>query len=159
MSSLNKVIIIGNLGRDPEIRSMQNGDKVANLSLATSESWKDRDGNKQEKTEWHRVVIFGKLAEICERYLKKGTKILVEGKLQTKKWVDQNGNDKYTTEIILSGFNSNMVMLGGKNGNDGQNNNGYGGGQTNNNPKTNQQVNNGTNQPNYSDDLDDDIPF
>ncbi len=158
MSSLNKVMIIGNLGRDPEIRTMQNGDKVANLNIATSENWKDRDGNKQEKTEWHRVVIFGKLAEICERYLKKGAKILVEGKLQTKKWVDQGGNDKYTTEVVVSGFNSGITMLDSRGG-DGQSNDS--GGQNNSQPnnQSKNQPNNSTNQPNYSDDLDDDIPF
>jgi single-strand DNA-binding protein len=112
--SLNKVIIIGNLGRDPEIRSTQSGDKVATLNVATSENWKDKDGNRQEKSEWHRIVIFGKVADVCERYLKKGSKVLIEGKLQTRKWTDNNGQDKYSTEIVVSGFGGNMTMLDGK---------------------------------------------
>lgn len=112
--SLNKVIIVGNLGRDPEVRSTQSGDKVANLNIATSERWRDRDGNNQEKTEWHRVVLFGKIADVAERYLRKGSKVLIEGKLQTRKWTDQNGQDKYTTEIVVSGFGGNMTMLDGR---------------------------------------------
>jgi single-strand DNA-binding protein len=122
--SVNKVILIGNLGRDPEIRKMQSGDSVANLSLATSETWNDRQtGERREKTEWHRVVIFGKLAEIAERYLKKGSKIYVEGQLQTRKWQDQSGQDKYSTEVVLRGFGSTFVML------DGRGEGGGGGGQ------------------------------
>ncbi len=113
--SVNKVILVGNLGRDPEIRKMQSGDSVANLSLATSESWNDRQtGEKKEKTEWHRVVIFGKLADIAERYLKKGSKIYVEGQLQTRKWQDQSGQDKYSTEVVLRGFGGTFVMLDGR---------------------------------------------
>jgi single-strand DNA-binding protein len=140
--SLNKVILVGNLGRDPEIRSLQNGDKVANLSVATSENWKDRDGNRQEKSEWHRVVIFGKPAEVAERYLNKGSKVLIEGKLQTRKWTDQSGQEKYTTEIVVSGFGGNMTMLDGKND----------GGQSNYGQSSNQ---GGYGGP----DLDDDVPF
>lgn len=109
--SLNKVILVGNLGRDPEIRSTQNGDKVANLSIATSERWRDRDNQIQERTEWHRVVIFGRVAEIAERYLKKGSKVLVEGKLQTRRWTDNAGQERYTTEVVLSGFGENLTML------------------------------------------------
>ena len=112
--SLNKVILVGNLGRDPEVRSMQSGDKVANLNIATSERWRDQDGNNQEKTEWHRVVLFGKIAEVAERFLKKGSKVLIEGKLQTRKWTDQSGAEKYTTEIVVSGFGGNLTMLDGK---------------------------------------------
>ena len=112
--SLNKVILVGNLGRDPEVRNTQSGDKVANLNIATSERWRDRDGNNQEKTEWHRVVLFGKIAEVAERYLKKGSKVLIEGKLQTRKWTDQTGQEKYTTEIVVSGFGGNMTMLDGR---------------------------------------------
>lgn len=112
--SLNKVILVGNLGRDPEVRSLQNGDKVANLSIATSEQWKDRDGNRQERTEWHRVVLFGRIAEVAERYLRKGSKVLIEGKLQTRKWQDQSGADRYSTEIVVSGFGGNMTMLDGR---------------------------------------------
>ena len=109
--SLNKVILVGNLGADPEIRNTQSGDKVANLRIATSERWRDRDGNNQDRTEWHRVVIFGKIAEVCEKYLRKGSKVLIEGKLQTRKWQDQSGQDKYTTEVVVSGFGGNMTML------------------------------------------------
>ncbi len=109
--SLNKVLLIGRLGADPEIKQMVNGKSVARLSLATSQSWKDKStGEKKEKTEWHRVVFFGKLAEICEQYLDKGSQIYVEGKLQTRKWQDKEGNDKYTTEI--QGLS--MNMLGGR---------------------------------------------
>src|SRR5882724_13038187 len=100
--SVNKVILIGNLGRDPEIRTTQNGTKVANLNLATSESWRDKSsGERKEKTEWHRVVIFGNLADIAEKYLKKGSKVYVSGSLQTRKWQDQSGQEKYTTEVVL----------------------------------------------------------
>ena len=118
--SVNKVILIGNLGRDPEVRTMQNGGKVANLSLATSESWKDKaTGERKEKTEWHRVVIFGQLADIAERYLKKGSKVYVCGSLQTRKWTDQQGQEKYSTEVVLQGFNSELTMLDGKGGGGG----------------------------------------
>ncbi|WP_420547281.1 single-stranded DNA-binding protein [Curvivirga sp.] len=109
--SLNKVILVGNLGADPEIRNTQNGDKVANLRIATTERWRDRDGNNQDRTEWHRVVIFGKIADVCERYLRKGSKVLIEGKLQTRKWQDQSGADRYSTEVVVSGFGGNMTML------------------------------------------------
>lgn len=113
--SVNKVTLIGNLGKDPEIRSMQNGGKVANLSVATSESWKDKSsGDKKEKTEWHKVVVFGPQAETAERFLKKGSKVYLCGSLQTRKWTDKDGNDKYSTEIVLQGFNSEMVMLDAK---------------------------------------------
>jgi len=114
MSSVNKVIIIGNLGQDPDIKTMSSGDMVANLSIATSETWKDKSsGEKKEKTEWHRVVIFSKgLVDICEKYLSKGSKVYIEGKLQTRKWQDQSsGEDKYSTEIVLNNFGSSMVML------------------------------------------------
>ncbi len=118
--SVNKVILIGNLGKDPEVRSMQNGGKVANLSLATSESWRDKaTGERKEKTEWHRVVIFGNLAEIAEKYLKKGSKVYVSGSLQTRKWTDQSGADKYSTEVVLQGFGGELTMLDGKGGGGG----------------------------------------
>ncbi|MTI10513.1 single-stranded DNA-binding protein [Curvivirga aplysinae] len=123
--SLNKVILVGNLGADPEIRNTQNGDKVASLRIATTERWKDRDGNSQDRTEWHRVVIFGKTADVCERYLKKGAKVLIEGKLQTRKWQDQSGADRYSTEVVVSGFGGNMTMLDSKGGDSDQS--GYGG--------------------------------
>ncbi len=112
-SSVNKVILIGNLGRDPEVRTMQNGGKVCNLSVATSERWRDKNsGEMNEKTEWHRVVVFDeKIADICERYLKKGSKVFLEGTLQTRKWTDQSGVEKYTTEVVLQRFRSNLIML------------------------------------------------
>ena len=110
--SLNRVMLIGNLGRDPEVRTMQNGTKVANLSLATSESWKDKStGERKERSEWHRVVIFGPLAETAEKYLKKGSKVYLEGSLQTRKWTDKDGTEKYSTEVVLQGFNSELVLL------------------------------------------------
>lgn len=109
MASVNKVILIGNVGRDPEMRYSADGSAIANLSLATSEQWKDKSGEKQEKTEWHRVVFFGKLAEIISMYVKKGTSLYIEGKLQTRKWADKDGTDKYTTEVI----GERMQMLGG----------------------------------------------
>lgn len=111
--SVNKVILVGNLGRDPEVRSMQSGDKVCNLSVATSERWKDRNsGEMQEKTEWHRVVMFDqKLVEVAEKYLQKGAKVFLEGQLQTRKWTDQSGQEKYTTEVVLQRFRGEMVML------------------------------------------------
>ncbi len=112
---VNKVILIGNLGNDPDVRFTPNGSAVANLSVATSESWKDRNtGQQQDRTEWHRVVVFGKLAEIAQQYLRKGSKIYLEGKLQTRKWQDQQGQDKYTTEIVVDGFSGQMQMLDGR---------------------------------------------
>jgi len=111
--SVNKVILVGNLGADPDIRRTQDGRPIANLSIATSESWKDKNsGEKREKTEWHRVVIFNEgLCRIAEQYLKKGAKVYVEGQLQTRKWKDQSGQDKYSTEVVLQGFNSVLTML------------------------------------------------
>ena len=114
--SVNKVILVGNLGRDPEIRSTQDGVRIANLSLATSENWRDKNtGERREKTEWHRVVIFNeRLVEVAEKYLRKGAKVYIEGQIQTRKWQDQSGQDKYTTEIVLQGFRGEIVMLDGK---------------------------------------------
>ena len=112
MASVNKVILIGNLGRDPEVRYMPDGGAITNVSIATTESWKDKNGEKQEKTEWHRVAFFGKLAEIAGEYLKKGSQVYVEGRLQTRKWQDKDGNDKYTTEIVAD----RMQMLGSRQG-------------------------------------------
>ncbi len=136
--SLNKVMLIGNLGADPEIRSFQSGGKVCNLRIATSENWKDRDGNRQERTEWHTVSIFSEgLINVCENYLRKGSKVFIEGQLQTRKWQDQQGADRYSTEIVLRGFNGTLTMLdgrgeGGGGGNfsrgGGQQGGGYGGG-------------------------------
>ncbi|MBL8656501.1 MAG: single-stranded DNA-binding protein [Altererythrobacter sp.] len=153
--SLNKVMLIGNLGADPEIRSFQNGGKVANLRIATSESWKDRQtGERKEKTEWHTVAIFSEgLVGVVERFLKKGSKVYLEGRLQTRKWQDQNGQDRYSTEVVLQGPNAVMTMLDGAQGGGGGQRSGgwqqgggndYGGGQGG-----------GSN----FDDLDDDIPF
>jgi len=117
MAGVNKVIILGNLGKDPEVRFMPNGGGVANLTIATSESWKDKQtGEQKEKTEWHRVVMFGKLAEIAGEYLKKGSKVYIEGSLQTRKWTNQQGQDQYTTEIVVQGFNGTMQMLDSKGG-------------------------------------------
>ena len=116
--SVNKVILVGNLGKDPEVRRMQNGNPVVNLSIATSESWRDKaTGERKEKTEWHRVVIFSEgLAKVAEQYLKKGAKVYIEGALQTRKWTDQSGVEKYSTEVVLQGFNSNLTMLDGRSG-------------------------------------------
>lgn len=116
--SVNKVIIIGNLGRDPEIRTTQSGTKVANLSIATSESWKDKtSGERKEKSEWHRVVIFNdRLVDVAEKYLKKGAKVYLEGALQTRKWTDQSGVEKYSTEICLQKYRGELTMLDGRNG-------------------------------------------
>jgi single-strand DNA-binding protein len=111
---VNKVILVGNLGKDPEVRYTPDGKAIANLALATSESWKDQSGQVQEKTEWHRVSIFGKLAEIAGEYLRKGSQIYIEGKLQTRKWTNKEGQDQFTTEIVLDPFNGVMQMLGGK---------------------------------------------
>ena len=114
--SINKVILVGNLGRDPEIRATQSGKEIANITIATSENWKDKmTGEKKEKTEWHRVVIFNEgLVNVAKNYLKKGAKIYVEGQLQTRKWVDQAGQEKYTTEVVLQGYNGNLTMLDGR---------------------------------------------
>ncbi len=132
--SLNKVTLIGNLGADPEIRTFSNGNKVCNLSIATTEKWRDKNtGENREKTEWHRVAIFSEgLVRVCEQYLRKGSSVYLEGKIQTRKWQDQSGADRYSTEIVLQGFDSKMLMLDGRNsgGGDagGQGGGGYGGG-------------------------------
>ena len=127
--SVNKVILVGNLGADPDVRSMQSGDKVVNLSVATSESWKDKNtGERKEKTEWHRVVVFNKgLVMVCENYLRKGSKVYIEGQLETRKWQDQaTGQDKYTTEIVLRPFRGELTMLDSRNSGA----EGFGGGQS-----------------------------
>ncbi|MEM9968997.1 MAG: single-stranded DNA-binding protein [Pseudomonadota bacterium] len=125
--SVNKVILVGNLGRDPEVRSFQNGGKVCNLRIATSETWKDRNtGERREKTEWHSVAIFQEgLVRIAEQYLRKGSKVYLEGQLQTRKWQDQSGQDRYTTEVVLQGYSGSMTMLDGRDGGGGG---GYSGG-------------------------------
>jgi single-strand DNA-binding protein len=116
--SVNKVILVGNLGKDPEIRRTQDGRPIANLSIATSETWRDKGtGERKEKTEWHRVVIFNEgLCKVAEQYLKKGAKVYIEGQLQTRKWTDQSGAEKYSTEVVLQGFNSTLTMLDGRGG-------------------------------------------
>lgn len=125
--SVNKVILVGNLGKDPEARTMNNGGEVVSFTLATSESWNDRDGNRQEKTEWHNVVIFNEnLGRVAKNYLRKGQKAYLEGQLQTRKWTDQNGNDRYTTEVVLQRFRGELVLLSGREGGAGG---GMGGGQ------------------------------
>ncbi len=112
MAGINKVILVGNLGAKPEIKYASNGNAISNLSIATSESWTDKStGQKQERTEWHRVSLFGKVAEIAGQYLDKGSKVYVEGKLQTRKWQDQNGQDRYTTEVVISGYSGTLQML------------------------------------------------
>ncbi len=150
--SVNKVILIGNLGADPEIRQTQDGRPIANLRIATSESWKDRNtGERKERTEWHRVVIFSEgLARIAEQYLKKGSKVYIEGQLQTRKWQDRDGNDRYTTEIVLQGFNSTLTMLDGRSDNQGGGYSGAQGGSSS--PSSNAPAFEGGN-------VDDDIPF
>ena len=149
--SVNKVILVGNLGRDPEMRSMQSGDRVANLSVATSENWRDRQsGERREKTEWHRVVIFDQnLVEIAEKYLKKGSKVYLEGQLQTRKWSDQSGQEKYTTEVVLQRFRSTLTML------DSRTESGGGGNfETSSSPSGG-----GSDGPPAAGDFDDEIPF
>ena len=130
--SVNKVILIGNLGRDPEVRSFQNGGKVCNLRIATSENWKDRTtGERRERTEWHSVAIFNEgLVRVAEQFLRKGSKVYIEGQLQTRKWQDQSGQDRYSTEVVLQGFGSTLTMLDGRGegGGGGQDSGGQGGG-------------------------------
>ncbi len=128
--SVNKVILIGNLGRDPEIRSTQDGFKIANLSLATSDTWRDKNtGERRERTEWHRVVIFDeKLCEVAEKYLRKGSKVYIEGQIQTRKWQDQSGQDKYTTEVVLNRFRGTLTMLDTRRDSEGGGDYGGGGG-------------------------------
>ena len=126
MAGVNKVILVGNLGKDPEVRFMPNGGAVANITVATSDSWKDKQtGEQKEKTEWHRVVMFGKLAEVAGEYLKKGSKVYLEGQLQTRKWTNQQGQDQYTTEIVLQGYNGVMQMLDSRGQGGGQSAGGF----------------------------------
>jgi single-strand DNA-binding protein len=129
MAGVNKVILVGNLGADPEARSLNNGGEVVNLRVATSEQWKDRDGNRQERTEWHQVVIFNEnLGRVAKSYLKKGSKVYLEGQLQTRKWTDNQGNDKYTTEIVLQRFRGELVLLDSRDGGGGGGGRDFGGG-------------------------------
>jgi single-strand DNA-binding protein len=166
MAGVNKVILVGNLGDDPESRSLNNGGEVVNLRVATSESWKDRDGNRQERTEWHRVVIFNEnLGKVAKSYLRKGSKVYLEGQIQTRKWQDQSGADRYSTEIVLQRFRGELVLLdsrggGGGGGDDfgggyesgggGGGGGGFGGGGS----RPQQRP-----QPAFDSDLDDDVPF
>lgn len=156
---VNKVIIIGNLGQDPEVRYTQNSTAVATLSVATSEAWKDKQtGEQKEVTEWHRVVLWDKLAEIAGEYLKKGSKVYIEGKLQTRKWQDQSGNDKYTTEIVVKGFDGTLQMLDSREGGQGGGNQG-GGYQDNQQRPAPQQQGGNAAAPAPNNDFDSDIPF
>ena len=165
MAGVNKVILVGNLGDDPEARSLNNGGEVVNLRVATSENWKDKDGNRQERTEWHRVVIFNEnLGRVAKSYLRKGSKVYLEGQLQTRKWQDQSGQDKYSTEVVLQRFRGELVLLdsrgsggGGGGGDFGESFGGGGGdfgrgasGSGSAAPRT---------QPAFDTDLDDDVPF
>jgi len=152
---INKVILVGNMGNDPEVRYTPAGAAVTTISVATTENWKDKEGNKQEKTEWHRVVFFSRLAEIAGEYLRKGSQVYIEGKLRTNKWQDKDGNDRYTTEILAN----EMQMLGGRGGDSGQGGFSGGGQSMPSAPKANnnQQQNNNP-APNF-DDFDDEIPF
>ncbi|MCJ7995869.1 single-stranded DNA-binding protein [Rhizobium cremeum] len=171
--SVNKVILIGNLGADPEIRRTQDGRPIANLRIATSESWRDRNtGERKEKTEWHTVVIFNEgLCKVAEQYLRKGSTVYVEGQLQTRKWQDQSGQDRYSTEVVLQGFNSNLTMLGGRGEGGGQGaarGGDFGGGYgddygspapSRGGPSGNRGGSNAPSGGGFSRDMDDDIPF
>lgn len=158
--ALNSCSFIGNLGKDPEIRSMQNGDKVANLSIAVTEKWKSKDGEKKERTTWVPIVIWGPLAGVAERFLHKGSKVFVCGKFSVRKWQDQSGQDRYSTEIVLQGFDAKLEMLDAPKGDTGgagsssrSNDDGWGGGQS-------RQQGSGSSQTgNLADDLDDEVPF
>jgi single-strand DNA-binding protein len=166
MAGVNKVILVGNLGADPEARSLNNGGEVVNIRVATSESWKDRDGNRQERTEWHNVVIFNEnLGRVAKSYLKKGSKVYLEGQLQTRKWQDQNGNDKYTTEVVLQRFRGELVLLDSREGGSGGSFGG-GGGSYGDDMGGGSSFGGGGSKPQqrpqpaaFDTDLDDDVPF
>jgi len=161
MAGVNKVILVGNLGQDPEARSLNSGGEVVNLSVATSENWKDRDGNRQERTEWHRVVIFNEnLGRVAKQYLRKGSKVYLEGQLQTRKWQDNSGADKYSTEVVLQRFRGELVMLdkregGGGSYDDADSDSGFGGGSSESGSSNKQR----RPEPAFDSDLDDDVPF
>ncbi len=157
--SVNKVILVGNLGADPEIRSLNSGDRVANLRVATSETWRDRgSGERKEKTEWHRVVVFNEnIVKVCEQYLRKGAKVYIEGAIQTRKWADASGVEKFSTEIVLQKFRGELTMLDGRGDNDGAGageGGGYNGGFSS-GPKAQSSAP----REDFSADLDDEIPF
>ncbi|EHM02231.1 single-strand binding family protein [Acetobacteraceae bacterium AT-5844] len=169
--SVNKVILVGNLGRDPEVRNFQNGGRVVNLRIATTENYKDREGNRQEKTEWHSVAIFNeRLGEIAEKYLRKGSKVYVEGKLETRKWQDQAGQDRYSTEVTLRNFGGELTLLDSRGGAGGGDEGGFGGGggfsggrssggERSGGSSRPQPSRGGWDAPKGGSDLDDDIPF
>lgn len=176
--SVNKVILIGNLGADPEVKSFQNGGKVCNIRIATSENWKDRNtGERKERTEWHNVAIFSEgLVGVAERYLRKGSKVYIEGQLRTRKWQDQSGNDRYTTEVVLQGLGSVLTMLDGAPGGGGQGGgqgggarsgggNDWGGGSSGGydddfgGGRSTGGARGGASAPNFGNDLDDEVPF
>jgi single-strand DNA-binding protein len=168
--SVNKVILVGNLGKDPEIRRTQDGRPIANLSVATSENWRDKNtGERKEKTEWHRVVIFSEgLCKIAEQYLKKGSKVYLEGQLQTRKWTDKDNIERYSTEVVLQGFNSTLTMLDGKGGGGGgmgagddsqDYNSAFGGGGGSSAPRERKPAMAGAGGGGKRDDMDDEIPF
>ena len=163
MAGVNKVILVGNLGADPESRSMPSGDEVVNLRVATSETWKDRDGNRQERTEWHRVAIFNQnLAKVAKNYLRKGSKVYLEGQIQTRKWTDQSGQERYSTEVVLQNFRGELVLLDSRDGGGGGRGGGYsedfggddfGGGSGSTRTQSRPQP------AAFDTDLDDDVPF
>lgn len=165
--SVNKVILIGNVGKDPEIRTFGNGGKVANFSIATSENWKDKQGQRQEKTEWHNIAVFNDgLVGVIERYVKKGSKLYIEGKLQTRKWTDRDGNDKYTTEVVLQGYGGTLTMLDSRDSQGGGGGRVSGGGGYNQDRGGYGNMDQGGSRsasamegPKENFDLDDDIPF
>ncbi|MEM6497220.1 MAG: single-stranded DNA-binding protein [Pseudomonadota bacterium] len=173
--SINKVILVGNLGRDPEIRRTQDGRPIANLSIATSDSWRDKNsGERREKTEWHRVVVFSEpLCRVVEQYLKKGSKVYIEGQLQTRKWQDQSGQDKYSTEVVLQGYAGNLTMLDGRNGPSpaavgmqepdqsgyGYDSKGSGAGGSGGNGSYDSRPAGGASAPQFDQSIDDEIPF
>ena len=162
MAGVNKVILVGNLGDDPEVRSLNNGGEVVNLRVATSENWKDRDGNRQERTEWHRVVIFNEnLGKVAKSYLKKGSKVYLEGQLQTRKWTDNSGQDRYSTEVVLQRFRGELVLLDSRGGGGGgggfaeDHGDSFGGGSSDFGASRQPS----RPQPAFDTDLDDDVPF
>ncbi|WP_295138229.1 single-stranded DNA-binding protein [uncultured Reyranella sp.] len=163
--SVNKVILVGNLGRDPEVKSMQDGRSLVNMSIATSETWRDRNsGERKERTEWHRVVIFNdKLAEVAQKFLKKGAKVYLEGQLTTRKWTDQSGQERYTTEVVIPRFGGSLTMLDGRSGGGGGDAGGmdddYGGGMSGGGGMSSGGGGGGRAAPRGKAELDDDIPF
>ena len=165
MAGVNKVILVGNLGADPEGRSLNNGGEVVNLRVATSESWKDKDGNRQERTEWHQVVIFNEnLGKVAKSYLKKGSKVYLEGQIQTRKWTDKDNNDRYSTEIVLQRFRGELVLLDSREGGGGGGGNfggggGYGDGGSSGGGGGSSRPQSRLQPAAFDTDLDDDVPF